>query len=331
MTERFNPESSTSEYERKRSEYSDLEKKTKQEIFREFDPRLTELNGRIIAYLSEHGADDVEELRRFDKEGKKMSGQFFSKVEDAGKNFDQKFKGLGLREFELSWLDLTWYRNDQREKRYSQDSKVIKGFLKQKPPISELRSMIEKAKAEVVPWKKLEDQVESKFGKNFVGSAIWDAIEDKKHDIEDKNGLDLLKRAFEETKDERQEYSEEDLEEAKQDLERANEIGMSGNNPNAGRARQQAARNRLRTVEQALKGSGQLEKSQEEKLTEELDKLYPNAKSKTVIEYQGKKYQIRYFPLESSRTGKTIFEWGHQWVPFLEEQAKKPSKRSPKK
>ncbi len=132
-------------------------------------------------------------------------------------------------------------------------------------------------------------------------------------------------------KDASGDYTTEDLEKAKQDLERANEIGMSGNNPNAGRARQQAARARLKTVEQTLKQSGKVEKTPEEKLTEELDQLYPNAKSKTVIEYQGKKFQIRYFPLESSRTGKTVFEWGHQWVPFSEEPTKKSSGKRTKK
>ena len=35
-------------------------------------------------------------------------------------------------------------------------------------------------------------------------------------------------------------------------------------------------------------------KTKEEKITEELDKLYPNAKSKTIVEYNGEKYQIRY-------------------------------------
>jgi len=45
----------------------------------------------------------------------------------------------------------------------------------------------------------------------------------------------------------------------------------------------------------------------------ELDKLYPNAKSKTKIEYNGKKYILRYYPLEVSRSGKTVQEWGHSW------------------
>lgn len=331
MTETFKPESSMSEYESKRKEYFEAEKKIKLEIFKEFDPKLTELNNRIVSYLSERGSDNIEELKKFNKEGKQLGRQFFDKVDTAGKDFNKKFEALGLREFELSWLDLVWYRNDQREKKHRQDAKAISDLIKTKPSIAEFRAQIEKAKAEVLPWKQLEDEVERKLGKDFVGSAIWDAIEDKISDIETGNGLDLLERALEEIKDERQEYTEEDFEEAKRDLERANEIGMSGNNPNAGRARQQAARARLRTVEQALKQSDKVEKAPEERLTEELDELYPNARSKTVVEYQGKKYQVRYFPLESSRTGKIVFEWGHQWVIFSEESAKKSSGKRTKK
>lgn len=331
MTGKFRPESAMSEYESKRKEYSETEKKTKLEIFKEFDPKLTELNARIISRLSEHGSDNIEELKGFNKEGKRLGREFFDKAGIIGQDFNKKFAELGLREFELSWLDLVWYRNDQREKRHRQETKAISELIKTKPSTAELRALIEKAKAEVLLWKQLEDEIEKKIGRDFVGSAIWDAIEDKISEIKTGNGLDLLEQALEDIKDERQEYTEEDLEEAERDLERANEIGMSGNNPNAGRARQQVARARVRTVEQALKQSGKIEKTLEERLTEELDKLYPNAKSKTVVEYQGKKYQVRYFPLESSRTGKTVFEWGHQWVIFSEESAKKSSEKRTKK
>jgi hypothetical protein len=66
-------------------------------------------------------------------------------------------------------------------------------------------------------------------------------------------------------------------------------------------------------VEDHLKQTGAIEYTEQEKLDMELDKIYPNAKSKTVVEYNGKKYKIGYFPLERSRTGKTVHEWGHTW------------------
>ena len=40
-----------------------------------------------------------------------------------------------------------------------------------------------------------------------------------------------------------------------------------------------------------------------------LDELYPNAQSKTVVVYEGKKYQIRYFV---SFIGG-YKHWDHQW------------------
>ena len=43
---------------------------------------------------------------------------------------------------------------------------------------------------------------------------------------------------------------------------------------------------------------------------EVLDQLYPNAQSKTVIEYEGKKYQIRYFI--SFVLGYK--HWAHNWT-----------------
>ncbi|MBU6141856.1 hypothetical protein KGO95_01890 [Patescibacteria group bacterium] len=332
MKEKFSPEHSVSESENEKvhREYRETEEKNKQEIIREFDPKLTDLYDRIIMHLSEHGSGNTEELKRFNKEGNKLSGQFFDKVEDVGKVFNKKFKQYGFLEFEMDWTtDLVWYRNDQREKRHRQDIKPIQDFIKRKPPISEIRAMIEKAKKEVVSWEKLGKDLEKKLGEDFVGSAVWDAIEENISDIEEKNGLNLLENALEELKDERQEYTKEDYKEA---LEEANkDYGGRSNNPNAGRARQQAADRRLRTVEQALKQSGKIEKTPEERLTEELDQVYPNAKSKTVVEYQGKKYQVRYFPLETSRTGKTVFEWGHQWVPFSEESVKKSSIKRTKK
>jgi hypothetical protein len=53
---------------------------------------------------------------------------------------------------------------------------------------------------------------------------------------------------------------------------------------------------------------------EEEKVGRELDDLYPRAKSKTVVEYKGGQYQIKYFPLEKSEDGEKVKEWGHRWA-----------------
>jgi len=53
---------------------------------------------------------------------------------------------------------------------------------------------------------------------------------------------------------------------------------------------------------------------EEQEVTRALDELYPKARSRTVVEYEGKKYQIKYFPLAETARGEKVKEWGHRWV-----------------
>ncbi|MDM0025915.1 hypothetical protein [Variovorax saccharolyticus] len=85
------------------------------------------------------------------------------------------------------------------------------------------------------------------------------------------------------------------------------------NNPDKFAAQRRDAAAKLRQIERSLKQQGLIEKTAQELLDEELDGLYPNAKSKTMVTHQGKKYQVRYFPIEQSRSRKTVKEWGHSW------------------
>ena len=55
---------------------------------------------------------------------------------------------------------------------------------------------------------------------------------------------------------------------------------------------------------------------EEKEVTRVLDELYPKARSKTIAEYEGKKYQLRYFPLQETAEGEKVKEWGHRWVPI---------------
>ena len=88
----------------------------------------------------------------------------------------------------------------------------------------------------------------------------------------------------------------------------------SSNNPNKYEAQRRDARSAVRRISEYLKIQGVIEKSEAEKLTEELDRLYPNAQSKTSVVHNGVTYQIRYFAIEKSRSRKTVKEWGHEWV-----------------
>jgi predicted Mrr-cat superfamily restriction endonuclease len=55
---------------------------------------------------------------------------------------------------------------------------------------------------------------------------------------------------------------------------------------------------------------------EEQRIAQELDELYPKAKSKTVVDYKGKIYQIRYFPMAETAKGEKVKEWGHRWIPI---------------
>jgi hypothetical protein len=59
---------------------------------------------------------------------------------------------------------------------------------------------------------------------------------------------------------------------------------------------------------------GLLERSYKEKLERELNRIFPNAQSKEIVEHNGKKYRRRYWPLEKNRSGKTVKEWDKSWV-----------------
>lgn len=106
----------------------------------------------------------------------------------------------------------------------------------------------------------------------------------------------------------RSKYTLEDLEK-----ERQWDSGFGPNNPGAERRKLLAHQARLREIEDYLKAEGMLEMTAKEKVSRKLDELHPNAKSKTVVEHNGNRYQMRYFPLDTSRSGKTVREWGHRW------------------
>lgn len=111
-------------------------------------------------------------------------------------------------------------------------------------------------------------------------------------------------------------YTLEDLNAAEAELRRWDDAyaNDTSNNPNKYEAQRRDARRTLRQISDALKRSGILQMSEEERLTNELDQLYPGARTKTIVSHNGGKYQIRYFPLAWSRSRKSVTEWGHEWV-----------------
>ena len=113
------------------------------------------------------------------------------------------------------------------------------------------------------------------------------------------------------------EYAEtlEGLEQAKAELDRLNErdsMDTSGN-PDKYRTRINNARREVDRITDALKAKGVLERSEKELLNMKLDKAFPKARSKEVVEFEGTQYVLRFSPRTKSRSGKTVTSWNRSW------------------
>lgn len=111
-------------------------------------------------------------------------------------------------------------------------------------------------------------------------------------------------------------YTLEGYEKAKADLKELTDLfyRYSGNNPDKYQADIKMARSKLRIIEAYLKKVDTLPLKDQERLELELDKAFPGARSKQIVEFEGKRYQRRFFPLEKSRSRKTVTEWGKGWT-----------------
>ncbi len=115
-------------------------------------------------------------------------------------------------------------------------------------------------------------------------------------------------------------YSLQDCENAKAELRavQTHWENYSGNNPDKYRGDLKAARSKLRAIESNLKERGELPLTEHERLERELNRAFPKARNKDIVEYRGKKYRLRYYPVERSRSRKSVTEWGKSWEEFAE-------------
>ncbi|MGX9352813.1 hypothetical protein ACS3QZ_16570 [Shimia sp. W99] len=86
------------------------------------------------------------------------------------------------------------------------------------------------------------------------------------------------------------------------------------NNPNKYYAERRDASRLVRIIEKELKASGKLPLTAQELLEKKLDEAFPYAKSKQIVVFEGRRYQRKFWPLETSRSRKTVKEWGRGWV-----------------
>ena len=81
-----------------------------------------------------------------------------------------------------------------------------------------------------------------------------------------------------------------DLEAAKDTLAALNKRfdNYSGNNPDKFQSDIRPARAKVRDIEAVLKASGAIPRSEQEQIEHLLDSKYPNARSKEIVEHEGK-------------------------------------------
>lgn len=110
-------------------------------------------------------------------------------------------------------------------------------------------------------------------------------------------------------------YTLADLEQAKAER-RAVEArwdNYSGNNPNKFHSERNDAQAKVDKIEAHLKATGVIPLTEHEAIERELDRLYPNAKNKEIVEHCGVRYERRFSPAERSRRGN-VLRWHKAWV-----------------
>ena len=115
-------------------------------------------------------------------------------------------------------------------------------------------------------------------------------------------------------------YTLADLHAAQEHLAELEERGIGSerhSNPDSGRGALNRARFEVDTIRSELKSSGTLPETEVEKLWEELDRLFPNAQSKEVVEHNGRRYQRRFTASQKSRSGKSVTRWFARWEELL--------------
>jgi hypothetical protein len=110
-------------------------------------------------------------------------------------------------------------------------------------------------------------------------------------------------------------FTLEDLEHAEQVLgDWQKRFGDSNsNNPNKFRGQINAAVSMVEMIEADLKRTGLIPQTAQEVLENALDKLFPRARSREIVEFEGKMYQRIFTPLRFSRSRKTVTKWGKNW------------------
>jgi hypothetical protein len=110
-------------------------------------------------------------------------------------------------------------------------------------------------------------------------------------------------------------YTLDDLKKAQEKLRMASDraASSSSNNINFGQSDIHSAQDTVEIIIADLKRTGLLPKTAKEVLEDELDKEFPNARSKQIVEYKDRRYQLRFAPARMSRSRQTVKKWLRWW------------------
>jgi hypothetical protein len=110
-------------------------------------------------------------------------------------------------------------------------------------------------------------------------------------------------------------YTEADLAAVKQRLEEAEDHDHRANNPNKGRAYLKGLRLEVSVIEGHLRWqqTATPEQIAQVDLDETLNGLHPNARSRTVVEHDGQRYQLKVKPISFSYGAPN--DWSRSWSP----------------
>ena len=110
-------------------------------------------------------------------------------------------------------------------------------------------------------------------------------------------------------------YTLQSLENAKAHLAHLRERDASDTSGNVDKyhTRINRARWDVEHIERQLKINGLVPYSDAELLEIEIDKKFPKARSKDIVDHNGQKFQLRFSPKTKSRSGKTVTSWNRWW------------------
>lgn len=70
----------------------------------------------------------------------------------------------------------------------------------------------------------------------------------------------------------------------------------------------------MKIVADDLKAQKILESTEKKILSAKISRQFPNASSKDEVEFEGKRYWLRFTPFAKSLTGKSVLLWTQEWV-----------------